>query len=88
MFFGIKIKGKNYKLFMFAFHNKKIYFAGALVVVFLLVFGIGFFVGQKQIVSPIYPPENVDLSLFWDAYYKLQKNFIEPTKLDTQKIIY
>ena len=68
--------------------NKKIILPVVLIVVLALVFGIGFFVGQKQVVCPICPPEDVDFSLFWDAYYKLEENFIEPTKLDTQKIIY
>ena len=73
---------------MFNCHNKKICFSLILIVAFLFVFGIGFLVGQKQVVCPICPPEDVDFSLFWDAYYKLEQNFIEPTKLDTQKIIY
>ncbi|MEK7061745.1 MAG: PDZ domain-containing protein, partial [Patescibacteria group bacterium] len=68
-------------------HKKILLFLG-LITVFLLVFGTGFFVGQKQVICPICAPANIDLSLFWDAYYKLQKNFIDPTKLDTQKIIY
>jgi len=73
---------------MFNCHNKKICFSVVLVVAFLFVFGLGFLVGQKQVVCPVCPPEDVDFSLFWDAYYKLEQNFIEPTKLNTQKIIY
>lgn len=73
---------------MLNLNNKKIFFFLGLIVAFLLVFGMGFFIGQKQVVCPICAPSNIDLSLFWDAYYKLQKNFIDPTKLDTQKIIY
>lgn len=73
---------------MFNFNNKKIFLSFSLVVAFLFVFGMGFFIGQKQVICPICAPTNIDLSLFWDAYYKLQKNFVDPTKLDTQKIIY
>ncbi len=69
-------------------NKQRIFFFFGLVLSFLLVFGVGFYVGQKQVVCPICAPENVDLSLFWDAYYKLQKNFVDPEKLDTQKIIY
>jgi len=75
-------------MFIFPSHNKKIFVPLILTVSFLLVFGLGLLVGQKQVVCPICPPENVDFSLFWEAYYKLQDNFVEPTKLDTQKIIY
>ena len=73
---------------MIPFNRKKILLVLGLVLAFLLVFGVGFFVGQKQVVCPICAPTTVDLSLFWDAYYKLQKNFVDPAKLDTQKIIY
>lgn len=73
---------------MISFNKQKISLFLGLIVAFLLVFGMGFFVGQKQVICPICAPENVDLSLFWDAYYKLQKNFVDPTKLNTQKIIY
>jgi carboxyl-terminal processing protease len=54
----------------------------------LAVFSIGVYIGANQVVCPVCPPSDVDFSLFWDAYYKLQKNFIEPAKLDIQKIIY
>src|SRR3990167_10068012 len=73
---------------MLNFNNKKILLSLALVVAFLFVFGMGFYVGQKQVVCPVCKPENIDFSLFWDAYYKLQKNFVDPVKLDAQKIIY
>ncbi|MBI1866435.1 MAG: PDZ domain-containing protein, partial [Candidatus Staskawiczbacteria bacterium] len=73
---------------MISFNKQKIsLFLGALMILFL-VFGAGFFIGQKQVVCPICAPGDIDLSLFWDAYYKLQKNFVDPAKLDTQKIIY
>ena len=70
------------------FNKQRIFFFFGLIIAFLLVFGVGFYVGQKQVVCPICTPSNVDLSLFWDAYYKLQSNFVDSSKLDTQKIIY
>ncbi len=70
------------------FNKQRIFFFFGLIIAFLLVFGVGFYVGQKQVVCPICAPSNVDLSLFWDAYYKLQSNFVDSSKLDTQKIIY
>lgn len=33
-------------------------------------------------------PGTIDFSLFWDAYSKLQQSFIDPSKINTQKIIY
>ncbi|MDO8739985.1 MAG: S41 family peptidase [Candidatus Woesearchaeota archaeon] len=73
---------------MISFNKRKIFLFLGLIVAFLLVFGVGFYIGQKQVVCPICAPTNIDLSLFWDAYYKLQENFVDSTKLDTQKIIY
>ncbi|MBI3631746.1 MAG: S41 family peptidase [Candidatus Staskawiczbacteria bacterium] len=70
------------------FNKRRIFLFLGLIVAFLLIFGVGFYVGQKQVVCPICAPSNIDLSLFWDAYYKLQSNFVDSSKLDTQKIIY
>lgn len=70
------------------FKKQRIFFFFGLIIAFLLVFGVGFYIGQKQVVCPICAPSNIDLSLFWDAYYKLQDNFVDSSKLDTQKIIY
>lgn len=47
---------------------------------------IGFLIGKTQ--WKICPPEEVDFSLFWEAYHKLQEKFVEPQRLDIQKIIY
>ena len=60
-------------------------------VILLLViatFSAGFFVGKFQVVCPICPPEEVDFSIFWEAYHKLQEKFVDKEKLDVQKIIY
>ena len=67
---------------------KRIFLFLGLVLFSLIIFAAGFYVGQKQVVCPVCRPENLDFSLFWDAYGKLQKNFVDPSKLDTQKIIY
>jgi carboxyl-terminal processing protease len=33
-------------------------------------------------------PEEIDFSLFWEAYHKLKEKFYDKTKIDPQKIIY
>jgi len=77
---------------MFTINNKKIFATAGIIIVFLvvtaLVFEVGFFIGQKQVVCPVCKPEDIDFSLFWDAHSKLQKNFVDPAKFDNQKIIY
>jgi carboxyl-terminal processing protease len=34
------------------------------------------------------PPEDLDFSLFWEAWKQLQENFYDPQKIDIQKMIY
>jgi len=38
--------------------------------------------------SLVNQPGDVDFSLFWDAYNKLQENFIDPSKINSKEIIY
>ncbi len=59
-----------------------------LFVCFLIIFGIGVWVGNNKVVYKVAQPEEIDFSLFWDSYNKLKQNFINPEKIDTQKIIY
>ena len=59
-----------------------------LVILLAAVFGAGFFVGKNQVVCKICTPENIDFSLFWDAYNKLHQGFINPDAITDQKIIY
>jgi carboxyl-terminal processing protease len=72
-------------------NNKKIIyrvtFWTVLFLCFVVVFGGGLFIGEK-LVYQVPQPGTIDFSLFWDVYNKLQKNFIDPSKIDDQKIIY
>jgi carboxyl-terminal processing protease len=63
-------------------------------IIFIFVFFIfsslsfysGFYFGKSQ--CKICPPEDIDFSLFWEAYHKIQELFVDKSKIDTQKIIY
>jgi len=67
-------------------------------VVFILgSFGGGFYFGKSQI--PATPPEEIinaelgkpeefDFSLFWEAWQVLEEYFVNPEKIDYQKMIY
>lgn len=59
-----------------------------LVVAILVSFGLGFYFGKSQVVCPVCPPEDVDLSLFWEAWYTLEENFVDPEKINYQQMIY
>lgn len=63
------------------------------IFVVVLIFGsiiggfyTGFFYGKLQ--CKICPPEEIDLSLFWETFYKLKEKFIFKEKIDPQKMIY
>lgn len=51
-------------------------------------FGLGTWFGATKIAYHVPQPGTIDFSLFWDAYSKLQESFIDPSKIDNQKIIY
>jgi carboxyl-terminal processing protease len=69
-------------------NNKKIIYPIILVVAFLAVFSLGAWVGVTKIAYHVPQPGTVDFSLFWDAYNKLQQNFIDPSKITDQKVVY
>jgi len=59
-----------------------------LVVIVFAVFGVGFLVGKNTVICPICPPEDLDFSLFWDAWHKIQEEYVNPEDIDTQELIY
>ena len=65
---------------------KKLFIPIFLTVIILAGFGLGFYFGKSQ--CKICPPEEIDFSLFWEAYHKLQEKFVEKERLDIQKMIY
>ncbi|MEK7664369.1 MAG: S41 family peptidase [Patescibacteria group bacterium] len=70
------------------FRKSKIFYFSILVALFIIIFSAGFFVGKNQVICKACKPDIVDFSLFWDAYNKLHSNFINPSQIDDQKIIY
>lgn len=68
--------------------NQKIIFILIVVVCSGAFFGFGVWLGVAKIAYHVPQPGTIDFSLFWDAYNKLQQNFINPEKIDNQKIVY
>ncbi len=58
------------------------------IVALLFSFTFGVWIGKNQAICKICPPEEIDFSLFWEAYNKIQEKFVNPGKLDVQKMIY
>jgi len=67
---------------------KKIIYPIVLVIAFLIVFALGAWIGATKIAYHVPQPGTIDFSLFWDAYNKLQQNYINPSKITNQKIVY
>jgi len=57
-----------------------------LVIAILVVFGLGFYFGKAR--CEICPPEQVDFSLFWQAWNIIQEKFPDGERLDIQKMIH
>ena len=55
---------------------------------FCAVFAFGAWVGATKIAYHVPQPGTIDFSLFWDAYNKLEQTYLDPSKIDNQKVIY
>lgn len=69
-------------------NKKKIIFGVVLVVLFVGIFFGGFFLGKYKTVCQVCQPSEIDFSLFWQAYNLLKDNFVDKSKIDSQKILY
>lgn len=68
--------------------ERKIVF-GFLILIFVgAVFSGGYYFGKYQVICPVCPPEEIDFSLFWEAWKVLEERFVDKGKLDVQKMIY
>jgi len=84
------------------FLNKKITEILFILSFFVLIFGTGYKLGeynanQKKIERPSYnitnvenkaTEKNIDFSLFWDTWEKVEQKFIDKKKLDPKKMFY
>jgi carboxyl-terminal processing protease len=57
-----------------------------LVFTILASFGWGTYFGKTR--CQVCPPQEIDFSLFWEVYHKLQEKFVDKGKFDVQKMIY
>ncbi len=59
-----------------------------ILVSLIIVFIAGIFVGRASITCPFCPPEDVDFSLMWEAWYQLEENYVNPEDFDYEKMVY
>lgn len=50
--------------------------------------GIGYFIGINQVFCEICPPQDLNFSLFWEAYKTLKDNFVDPAKIQDKDILF
>lgn len=65
---------------------RKILISFFLIILILTSFGLGLWKGKSE--CKVCPPQEIDFSLFWEAYYKLKEKFFSPEKFSIQKIIH
>jgi carboxyl-terminal processing protease len=70
--------------------KRKIILGFLILIVFGGVFFAGFFIGDYVGESgcEVCQPQEINFSLFWEAYDKLKEKFVNPGEIDPQKIIY
>jgi len=67
---------------------KKIFISLGLTILIFGVFGLGVWLGRVQVVCPICPPENVDLSLLWQVWKTIEEKYAVKDKINAQAMIY
>ena len=65
---------------------KNLFFVFLFGFILIGVFFSGFYLGKSK--CEICPPEEIDFSLFWEAYYKIKELFVDKSKIDSSQIIY
>lgn len=68
--------------------NKKYLFLVFIGICLIITFVFGIVVGRSLVFCKFCPPENVDFSLFWEAWDKVQELYINPQKIDVKEMTY
>lgn len=86
----LKLKIKNY--------IKKYLLIPSIIILFFIVFLVGFFIGKetrpsiekiKDVCNKTSgQPEQVDFSLFWDAWHIIQSKYVDRNKLDPEQMTF
>ncbi|MFH1582145.1 MAG: S41 family peptidase [bacterium] len=59
-----------------------------LIILILITFSLGIWFGKNQVVCQVCPPEEVNFSLFWETWNKLEEKYVDKASLNTQEMIY
>jgi len=69
-----KIKEKNFFIIVF--------------LLLVLVFGLGYEAGKSSVLCRVCPPEEINFSLFWEAWDKLSQKYINFSQAEEKEMIY
>ncbi len=67
---------------------KKIVILGLIIIALLISFNFGFYYGDIEGKLKISPSDDLDLSLFWEAYNTLKEKYVEPERFDSKQMLY
>jgi len=70
------------------FLKNRFVYPTTLTICFIAVFALGIWIGADKVAYCVQQPSTINFSLFWDAYNKLQDNFIDADKINDQEVIY
>jgi len=59
-----------------------------LVIIILIVFGTGFWLGREAKICPFCAPKEVDFSIMWEAWHKLKESYVNSDELDEQEMVW
>jgi len=59
-----------------------------IVAAILLSFWFGSLFGRNQVVCPVCPPEDLDFSLFWEAWRTIENKYVDFEELDEKEMTY
>lgn len=57
-------------------------------IIVFIVFGLGFYFGEIEGRTKFSPSDDLDLSLFWEAYHSIEEKYVDPGKIDSKDIVY
>ena len=87
MFFKYRLKrGEEENKVLFAL--KQNFVLVFLISTILVAFIFGFWFGKSQVVCQVCPPEDVDFSLFWEAWKTIEEKYVDKEKINIQEMIY
>lgn len=59
-----------------------------LVFAFVALFGFGFWAGKNSVACQVCQPDGINFSLFWQAWNTLKDTYVDPSKFNTQEMVY